>query len=93
MDAQRRYHCLEFFSATNQVAGVPGTPRANVSYLEPLLFRNAWIDVSPEDFPSQPAWGVSAVWGWTWQGGQTPRGEAGSGAGLPGLMSDPWLGV
>lgn len=43
---------LGVFSATNQEAGLPAAPRANVSYLEPLLFRNACIDVSPEDFPA-----------------------------------------
>lgn len=50
-------------SATNQEAGVPGTPGADERSLELLLFRNAWTDVSPEDFPRQPAWGVSTVWG------------------------------
>lgn len=47
--------------------------------------------MSPED-PRQPAWGVSTVWGGRGGqgvGGQRLRGEAGSGAGLPKLMSGP----
>lgn len=56
---QRGHHCL-FLPQTR--AGVPGTPGADERSLELLLFRNAWTDVSPEDFPL-PAWGVSTVWG------------------------------